>query len=136
MRTLAVLLALAFATPAFADDGTGTYDVTYADAGSTCTANPVTLTKGKLTIAVKKGALGVSFDPAFQLVGTPTKDGTINAKTAKLIGTSMGGLSARYSVVGHAQNGTLQLALTAQYIRQDTNKPFCAQTWNVTGAKK
>lgn len=136
MRTLAILAALALATPAFADDGTGIYDVTYADAGSTCTANPVTLTKGKLTIAIKKGALSVSFDPAFQLTGTPTKDGTINAKTTKLIGTSLGGLSARYSVVGHAQNGALQLALTATYIRQDTNKAYCAQTWNVTSAKK
>ena len=136
MRALAILVALAVASPAFADDGTGTYDVTYTDAGSTCTANPVTLTRGKLTIAIKKGALSVSFDPAFQLTGTPTKDGTVNARTTKLIGTSLGGLSARYAVVGHAQNGTLQLALTATYIRQDTNKPYCAQTWNVTSAKK
>ncbi|MBV8759292.1 MAG: hypothetical protein JO257_18540 [Deltaproteobacteria bacterium] len=133
---LSALVLLALATPAFADDGTGTYDVTYADAGSTCSANPVTLSKGKLTIAVKKGALDVSFDPMFQLVGTPTKDGTINAKTTKLIGTSVGGLSARYSIVGHVTAGSVQLALTATYIRQDTNKPYCAQTWNVTNAKK
>lgn len=136
MRTLVVLAAISLATPALADDGTGTYDVTYADAGSTCTANPVTMKNGKLTIAIKKAALTVSFDPAFQLTGTPTKDGTINAKTAKLIGTSLGGLSARYTIVGHAQNGSVQLALTATYIRQDTNKPYCAQTWNVTNAKK
>jgi hypothetical protein len=25
--------------------------------------------------------------------------------------------------------------LTAQYIRQDTNKPHCMQAWNVTGAR-
>jgi hypothetical protein len=134
MRTFAVLLALAGATPAFADTGSSTYDVTYSDAGTTCTANPVTLTKGKLTIAIKKGAVSVSFDPAFKLAGTVTKDGAISAKTATLIGTSVGGLSARYSVVGHAQNGTVQLALTAQYVRQDTNRPYCAQTWSVTGA--
>jgi hypothetical protein len=135
MRTLAVLLLLA--APAFADDSvTGTYDVKYEDAGNTCTNNPVTLTKGTMTIAIKKGALDVSFDKAFSLTGTPSKDGSINAKTAKLIGTSMGGLSARYSVVGHAEGGKLQLAMTAMYIRQDTNKPYCAQTWNVTGTKK
>lgn len=134
MRSLVVLAALALATPALADDGSGTYDVTYADAGSTCSANPVTMTKGKLTIAVKKGVLNVSFDPMFALVGRPAKDGAIDAKTTKLIGTSVGGLSARYSIVGHAQGGTVQLALTATYIRQDTNKPFCAQTWNVSGA--
>ncbi len=136
MRTLAILAVLGLSTPALADDGTGTYDVTYADAGSTCSANPVTMTKGKLTIAVKKGALNVSFDPMFALVGKPAKDGAIDAKTTKLIGTSVGGLSARYAIVGRAQGGALQLALTATYIRQDTNKPFCAQTWNVTGAKK
>ena len=136
MRTFVVLATLALAAPVFADDGTGAYDVTYTDAGSTCAANPVTMTKGKLTIAVKKGALNVSFDPMFALVGKPAKDGAIDAKTTKLIGTSVGGLSARYAIVGHAQGGSVQLALTATYIRQDTNKPFCAQTWNVTGTKK
>ena len=138
MRILAVLAVTTLAAaPAFADDAvTGTYDVKYEDAGSTCDPKPLALTKGTLTISIKKGALNVSFDPAFQLVGTATKDGTINAKTAKLIGTAIGGLSARYSVVGHAEHGSVQLALTAQYVRQDTNKPYCAQTWNVTGTRK
>jgi hypothetical protein len=135
MRTLAVLLLLA--APAFADESvTGTYDVKYEEAGNTCSTKPQTLTKGKLTIAIKKGALDVSFDPAYALVGTPSKDGSINAKTAKLIGTSVGGLSARYSVVGRVDKGALQLALTAMYVRQDTNQPYCAQTWNVTGTRK
>lgn len=137
MRIAPALLVLALAAPALADDGvTGTYDVKYEDAGNTCSSNPVTLAKGTMTIAIKKGALDVSFDKAFSLTGKATKDGTINAKTAKLIGTSMGGLSARYSVVGHAEAGTLSLALTAMYVRQDTNKPYCAQTWNVTGSRK
>ena len=127
-----ILLILALTAPALADD----YTVKYEEAGNTCDTRPVTLTKGTMTIAIKKGALEVSFDKAFALTGKATKDGTINAKTAKLIGTSVGGLSARYSVVGHAENGSLTLALTAMYIRQDTNKPYCAQTWNVTNAKK
>jgi hypothetical protein len=133
----ALVLVLALAAPAFADDAvTGTYDVKYEEAGNTCTTKPVTLTKGTLTIAIKKHALNVSFDPAYALVGAPSKDGAINAKTAKLIGTSVGGLSARYSVVGRVDNGALQLALTALYVRQDTNQPYCAQTWNVTGQRK
>jgi len=130
MRSL--LLILAVTAPAFADD----YDVKYEEAGNTCDTRPVTLTKGTLTIAIKKGVVSVSFDKAFALTGKATKDGTINAKTAKLIGTSVGGLSARYSVVGHTENGSLTLALTAMYVRQDTNKPYCAQTWNVTGTRK
>jgi hypothetical protein len=136
MRLLPALAVLALSAPALADDGvTGTYDVKYDDAGSTCDPRPLTLGKGKLTIAIKKTTVSVSFDPAYQLTGTATKDGTINAKTAKLIGTQIGGLSARYTVVGHAGNGSVQLALTAQYIRQDTNKPYCAQTWNLTGTR-
>jgi len=131
-----IVVALAAPALAHADDAiTGTYDVKYDEAGSTCDPKPLTLTKSKLTIAIKKGALNVSFDPAFQLVGKATTDGSINAKTAKLIGTQIGGLSARYTVVGRAASGSVQLALTAQYIRQDTNKPYCAQTWNLTGTR-
>ncbi len=138
MRTTLLTIALlAASAPAVADDAvSGTYDVKYEDAGNTCTQTPLTLTKGTVTIAIKKGALTVAFDPAYQLVGKPAKDGAINAKTLKLIGTSVGGLSARYSVVGRVDGSALQLALTAQYIRQDTNKPYCAQTWNVTGTRR
>lgn len=137
MRTLSIALVLALAAPALADDAvTGTYDVTYEQSASTCSPDPLTLKTGSVTIAIKKGALNVSFDPAYALVGKPAKDGTINAKTLKLIGTSVGGLSARYTLVGRVAAGALTAALTAQYIRQDTNRPYCAQTWNLTGAKK
>jgi hypothetical protein len=83
MRLLPALTVLALAAPALADDGiTGTYDVKYDEAGSTCDPKPVTLTKGQLTSAIKKSALNVSFDPAFQLVGKATTDGAITAWTA------------------------------------------------------
>jgi hypothetical protein len=45
------------------------------------------------------------------------------------------GLSGRYSVAGRVDGGMLQLVLSAEYIRQDTNKPYCTQTWNVSGLR-
>ena len=81
-----------------------------------------------------KGALTVKFDTIYQMVGAAPKDGKISAKTKNLIGTAIGGLSARYSVTGHVESSALELVLTAQYIRQDTSKPHCQQVWNVKGA--
>jgi hypothetical protein len=56
------------------------------------------------------------------------------AKTAKLIGTSIGGLSARYSVVAHYRRHARGRADRAD-IRVDTNKPHCMQAWNVIGTR-
>jgi hypothetical protein len=135
MRIAFVVVALA-ASPAFAEDNVvGTYDVKIEETASTCSPKPETLSKGKVTIAVKKASLTVKFDTLYQMVGVPDKTGTISAKTSKLIGTSVGGLSARYSVAGKVDGDTLALVLTAQYIRQDTNKPYCGQAWNVSGPR-
>jgi hypothetical protein len=92
------------------------------------------LASGKLALTVKKAAVTVKLDKVFPMTGD-LKDGVINAKTTKVIGTSMAGVSARYSVTGRAGDGKVDLALNAQYIRQDTNRPFCAQAWSVAGAK-
>src|SRR5260221_2080226 len=138
MRTpsSALLVVALAASPAFAEDNVaGTYDVKIEETASTCDPKPETLSKGKVTIAVKKTSLSVKFDALYQMVGVPAKNGNVSAKTTKLIGTSVGGLSARYSVVGRVDGDTLGLALTAQYVRQDSNKPYCSQVWNVTGSR-
>jgi hypothetical protein len=138
MRTVLVttLLALVFGTPAFADENVvGTYDVKYEEAGSTCNPNPVTLTKGKLVIDLKKSTLTVNIDTIYLMVGVPQKNGKVSAKTTKIVGTTVGGLSARYSVAGRVEGGMLQLVLTAEYVRQDTNRPYCTQAWNVSGLR-
>jgi hypothetical protein len=135
MRTLILIAALA--SPAVADPTVaGSYDVQLDEAASTCDPKPEKLSKGTVVIAVKKTALTVKFDTIYQMVGVAPKDGKISAKTKNLIGTSVGGLSARYSVSGRVDNATLELALTAQYIRQDTNKPHCQQVWNVKGTRR
>jgi hypothetical protein len=134
--TLAVLAVLAIAAPAFADENVaGAYDVKFEESGSTCNPPPVSLGHGKLTIAIKGGSLTVNTDLIPQMVGVPQKTGRISAKTVKVVGTTVAGLSARYSVAGRVDNGMLQLVMTAEYIRQDTNKPYCTQAWNVAGLR-
>jgi hypothetical protein len=135
VRDAILVAVLAVARPAVADDTVaGTYDVKVELSVSTCDAKPETLASGKLALTVKKTAVTVRLDKVFPMTGD-LKDGVINAKTTKLIGTSMAGLSARYSVTGRAGDGKVDLVLNAQYIRQDTNRPYCAQAWNVAGPK-
>ena len=136
MRIIAVLLVLAAATPAFADENVvGTYEVKFEEAGSTCNPPPVALGRGKLTIEIKKGVLTVNTDLIPIMTGTPQKNGKVSAKTTKIMGTTVVGLSAGYSVAGRVDNGMIQLVLTAEYVRQDTNKPYCTQAWNVAGLR-
>jgi hypothetical protein len=135
VRAAILVAVLAVARAAFADDTVaGSYDVKVELTVSTCDAKPETLASGTLALTVKKTAVTVKLDKVFPMTGD-LKDGVINAKTTKLIGTSMAGLSARYSVTGRAGDDKVDLVLNAQYIRQDTNRPYCAQTWNVAGPK-
>jgi hypothetical protein len=135
MRTsIVAVLALVAASPAQADDTIGgTYDVKIEETAGTCSPKPESFVKGKVQLAIKKSAVTVKFNAIYQMVGTADGHGHLDAKTAKLIGTSVAGLSARYSVSGHAGGGTIDLALTAEYIRQDTNRPHCKQMWHVSG---
>jgi len=133
---LVLVITTLAGAPASADDGVaGTYDVKLAETASTCDPKPESFGKSKLQLSSAKGELTVKFATIYKMVGTATKDGQITAKTVKLIGTSIGGLSARYSVVGHVTGDAVELVLTAQYIRQDTNKPHCMQAWTVTGTR-
>ena len=135
MRIPAFLAVLAFASPAGADDSiAGTYDVKLQETATTCDPKPEVLSSTKLALTVKKATVTAKLDKLFPMTGT-LDDGTITAKTTKLIGTAMAGLSARYSITGHANAGVIELVLTAHYIRQDTNKPHCTQAWSVTGKK-
>lgn len=134
---IVVVFALALPSPALADDSiAGTYEVKFDEAGSTCTPKPETFSKGKVAITIKKTTLTVKFDGLYKMVGTTQKNGDVKAKTTMLVGTAVGGLSARYSVAGHAEGGTIALVLTALYVRQDTQKPHCTQAWNVSGSRK
>ncbi|HEY1555259.1 MAG TPA: hypothetical protein VGF94_10545 [Kofleriaceae bacterium] len=133
---LAIACVLLAAAPALADDNpAGVYDVKFEESGSTCNPPPVSLGRGKLAIEIKKGTLSVNTDLIPVMYGAPQKSGKVEAKTPKLVGTTVMGLSARYAIAGRVDGGMLQLVLTADYVRQDTNKPYCQQAWNISGVR-
>ena len=43
------------------------------------------------------------------------------------------GLDGKYSVGGRVEGGMLQLVLVAEYIKHDDKKPYCTQSWNISG---
>lgn len=133
MRTLLTILLLTATAHA---DVAGTYDVQFEETAGTCDAKPEKFAKGSVVIATKKTKLSVKFDKIFEMVGTAPKDNKISAKTKTPIGTSVMGLSARYSVAGTADGANVDLVVTAQYVRQDNYKPHCQQVWNVKGTRR
>jgi hypothetical protein len=134
--TLALLMVVATASSAWADENvTGTFDVKFEEMASNCNPPPVALGRGKLTIDVKKDALTVNTDLIPQLVGVPGKNGKVNAKTNKIVGTTVVGLMGKYSVAGRVEGGMVQLVLVAEYINEKDKKPYCTQSWNVNGAR-
>lgn len=138
MRTIPfVLLALLAAAPAFADETVaGVYDVKFEEAGSTCNPPPVSLGHGTLTIEIRRHTLTVNTDLIPLMAGVPEKNGKIKAKTPGLVGSTVQGLSARYSVGGRVDNGMLDLVLAAEYVRNDNRKPYCNQAWHITGLRR
>lgn len=134
---LAVAVIGATTLTAWADDIAGSYDVKFEEMGQNCKPPPVALGRGKLTIAIKKATLTVNIDTIPEMIGVPPKAGKINAKTLNgPLPTTVQGLDANYSIAGRVDDGgALQLVLVTEYIKHDDKKPYCTQSWNVTGAK-
>ena len=134
--TSAVLLVAI--SSARAEDIAGSYDVKFEEMGHNCNPPPVALGRSKLAITTfpKKNALSVNIETIPVMDGIPQKGGKINAKTSKVLATTVQGLDAKYSIAGKIdEGGILQLVLVAEYIKHDDKKPYCTQSWNVTGAK-
>ena len=143
MRCFFVLaLVAAASSAAFADDASGSFDVKFDEMATTCTPPPVTLARSKVTIATnaKKNSVTVNIDTIPEMAGIPQKGGKVNAKTVKgtngVVPTTVQGLDAKYSIAGKIEEGgMLQLVLVAEYIKHDDKKPYCTQSWNVTGLR-
>jgi len=143
MRCFFVLaLVAAASSTAFADDASGSFDVKFDEMATTCTPPPVTLARSKVTIAInaKKNSVTVNIDTIPEMAGVPQKGGKVNAKTVKgtngVVPTTVQGLDAKYSIAGKIEEGgMLQLVLVAEYIKHDDKKPYCTQSWNVTGLR-
>ncbi|HEY1815283.1 MAG TPA: hypothetical protein VGG74_23205 [Kofleriaceae bacterium] len=127
------------AAPAFADvDAAGSYDVKFEEVGHNCDPPPVALQRQKLVVDTnpRKNSLTVNIETIPEMVGVPERGGKIKATTLKVLPTTVGGLDARYSVAGKVDDGgVVQLVLTAEYQRHDNHKPYCTQSWNVTGLR-
>jgi len=138
MRTLfALVLVASLGSVTWAEDAAGSYDVKFEEMGHNCNPPPVALGRGKLTIATRKNSLVVNIDTIPEMAGVPEKGGKVNAKTVKgAVPTTVGGLDAKYSIAGKIDDGgMLQLVLVAEYIKHDDKKPYCTQSWNVTGLR-
>jgi hypothetical protein len=138
MRTLfALVLVASLGSVVRAEDAAGSYDVKFEEMGHNCNPPPVALGRGKLTIATRKNSLVVNIDTIPEMAGIPEKGGKVNAKTVKgAVPTTVGGLDAKYSIAGKIDDGgMLQLVLVAEYIKHDDKKPYCTQSWNVTGLR-
>jgi hypothetical protein len=132
-----VLVASLGSSVVWAEDAAGSYDVKFEEMGHNCNPPPVALGRGKLTIATRKNSLVVNIDTIPEMAGIPEKGGKVNAKTVKgAVPTTVGGLDAKYSIAGKIEEGgMLQLVLVAEYIKHDDKKPYCTQSWNVTGLR-
>lgn len=136
----ASVLALAIgglaATPAFADDIAGTYEVKFEEMSTNCSPPPATYQRANLKIDVAKSSLRVNIDTIPQMNGVPAKNGKISAKTPKKLASTVQGLDGKWAVSGRVDdNGVLQLVLVAEYTKHDDGKPYCTQSWNVSGVR-
>jgi hypothetical protein len=134
MRSIAIVCLLA--SSAFAEDITGVYDVKFETMASDCNPPPVALGRGKLTIGSKKGTLTLDVGPIPQLAGCEANEGKVTFRSNRVFGTTVVGLLAKYSATGDAKGGKIDLMLIADYIKQTDSKPYCKQSWKVTGDKK
>lgn len=137
MRALIVLMLLS--APALADvDASGSYDASFVEIGQNCDRPPVSLRNSKLVVAVnlRKNSLTVNIETIPELIGVPERGGKIKATTLTVVPTTIQGLDGRYSIAGKVDDGgVVQLVLTAEYQRHDNHKPYCTQSWNVTGPR-
>lgn len=110
----------------------GTYDVRYEEVSSTCTNTSITLSRGTLKVSKKKKQLLVDIERFPDMLGSPRGD-KIRA-VSKIAPTSIDGLDGKFSVAGRVDEGLIQLVFVAEYYVDD--RPYCAQTWNVSGKKQ
>lgn len=136
MRTtlLAGVFLLVASTSAFAQDVAGTFDVKFDEAGSTCNPPPVTYTRGKLVVEENKQGITVNIETVPQMVGGHPKKGSFKATTSTAKATTVQGLDAKYTISGRVdESGVIGLVFVAEY--QANKKPYCVQSWNISGIR-
>jgi hypothetical protein len=130
--TLGLLASLATAAAA-EDDVVGGYDVKFEEVANNCTGVGMNLTRGGLTIELRKGQLTVDIERIPVMTGVPAKAGKLRA-TSKLGPTSITGLDGKFSLAGRVQEGMLQLVFVAEYFVG--RQARCSQSWKIAGVKR
>jgi len=130
----ALAAAVAPATARADEPTVGIYEVKYDEVGNTCTQVGMTMTRGTVTLRLKKGKLHVDIERIPSMTGTaPARDGKLKAQS-KLGPSTIEGLDGRFSVVGRASDGMLQLVFVADYFVK--RRAYCTQSWNVSGIRQ
>jgi hypothetical protein len=128
---VATLLAPAVAR---ADDAViGVYEVKYDEVANSCTQVGMSMMRGTLQLKMKKGALVVDIERVPTMRGKPPRDGKFNAQS-RLGPSTIEGLDGKFSAIGRATDGVLQLVFVAEYFHK--RRPYCTQSWNVSGLKQ
>jgi hypothetical protein len=113
----------------------GTYQVEMKEVSNTCPNGGLNLSSKELTIEARDRSkqVKVLFPPAAIMRGSIDRQARVKAR-ARRGGTSIEGLLGEFSVAGSVAEGKLELVLVGQYFA--SGRPYCVQSWNVTGAKK
>src|SRR5258708_5658567 len=120
-------LGLLAATPAFADDLAGNYEVKFEQVSTNCEHPLAYPPHGSIKIVIRGDDLQVDIDRTPLMVGKP-------AKSPKPGHTPSEGMDGVFSVAGRVTGeGMLSLVMVGEY--QTTGKPLCTQSWNLSGLK-
>jgi hypothetical protein len=134
---VAAVGTVAFATGvARADDLPGTYDIKLDDMANDCSPPPVSMKTSTLRLEVKADSLLINIPTIPQMAGVAAKGNKVNAKTPKVLPTTVQGLDGRYTIAGRlrSEDSVLDLVLVAEYSVK--GKPYCTQSWHVLGSKQ
>ena len=128
----AVLLATAGL--AHADEPvTGAFEARFEQIGNNCEHSIAYPPRGIVKIEVKGGDLQVDIERTPLMLGTPRKDGKVNAKS-RPGHTPIQGMDGVFTVAGRITGeGMLQLSLIGEY--QTGGKPLCTQSWTLSGLR-
>jgi hypothetical protein len=128
----AAVLAPAVASADVADSLVGRYDATFEQVTSNCQSGGMTLDRGPVVVSKRGAGIAVETAKLPALAGPATKVGRL--KAASKLGKTPLPLDGKFSIAGTIDDGGKLDAVFVGEFFQD-GKPFCTQSWNVTGAR-
>jgi hypothetical protein len=128
------LVVLASVTSARADDPAGSYEVKFEQVSTNCEHPVAYPPHGSLKIEIKGNDLQVDIDRTPLMVGKPTANGKVSARSPRPGHTPIEGMDGVFSVAGKVSpDGLLSLVMIGEY--QAAGKPLCTQSWNLSGLR-